>query len=626
MDGGALLPLPWWAREGVYGSQTVPYYTELDAPVPSAAPNAAPVTIFDGAGVEDEEPVTSATNTYVFQARESPNKKAIRNKQLLARRRAHRFQIESRKHHRGDRFGYIPSAVLRNVLVDELETTQERLYRPVEVPEHLRGNCLRATSETHAVFSPNGSARDLELVDIWSAWKNGKLLVERGGDEKVVASRSRVKGIDATTNHYDGEELFAVSRSATRAYLLRWEGRGSGLRRVAKVGRPNDCRLISAVCVNEWVPGEFTVLRSDRTAEVVRVDNGRKSVCAAEVRGLERAAHSDVGWLSMTRTVHPRGLLVADELNVRRLDLESGTCSKILSSSQWNLALGDRHFKSIISKRDSFHVVLSTHHHVLVCDERFLRMPMVSWTLHSGPTDLLAVESLASTMELVVRIVSGNQSDASCMAYRESTVHSDETFNPGPYVSLGPPLSHLHCPANPSGLAIVRGPSAMSDPVLMVQAGEKGALMVQPITSSTSSIHREPVDSGSETSAVVTNNKRLLDREDADAIESTLERQNDLHEAPQDSNREESFLAFPRTLAEVHDLDRRSEPTPTPKSEDKSFSVSKLDISDDECHKQHGTILVAEHALESLRQAWIPRRDDAKHEKLSGNISKFWVD
>jgi len=60
-----------------------------------------------------------------------------------------------------------------------------------------------------------------------------------------------MKGIDAATNHYDGEELFAVSRSAARAYLLHWEGHGSGLRRVAKVGDPSDCRLISAACVNE---------------------------------------------------------------------------------------------------------------------------------------------------------------------------------------------------------------------------------------------------------------------------------------------------------------------------------------------------------------------------------------
>jgi len=64
MDGSAPLPLPWWAREGVYGSQTVPFYTELDASVPSAAPNAAPVTVFDGTGKQEEEPVTSATNTF----------------------------------------------------------------------------------------------------------------------------------------------------------------------------------------------------------------------------------------------------------------------------------------------------------------------------------------------------------------------------------------------------------------------------------------------------------------------------------------------------------------------------------------------------------------------------------
>mmetsp|Transcript_33553 Transcript_33553/g.132347 ORF Transcript_33553/g.132347 Transcript_33553/m.132347 type:complete len:330 (+) Transcript_33553:1663-2652(+) len=329
----------------------------------------------------------------------------------------------------------------------------------------------------------------------------------------------------------------------------------------------------------------------------------------------------------MTRAVHPRGLLVADELSVRRLDLESGTCSRILSSGQWNLALGDRHFKSVITKRDSFHVVLATHHHVLVCDERFLRMPMVSWTLPSGPTDLLDVESLAS-ISLVVRIASGNLSDASCMAYRESTVRSDEVFNPGPYTSLGPPLSHLQCLTNPSGLAIVRGPSTKSDPVLMVQTGQKGALMVQPLnTSTTSTIDRELVDSGRETSPLVTSSKRFLDREVAEAIECALGRQNDLHEAPQDSSHGELFFAYlPRTLAEVHDQEQPSQPAPTPNSEKKSFPVARLDISDDECLKQHGTILVAENAEENLRQAWIPHRDATEHHKLSATISKFWPD
>lgn len=519
---------PWWPGLGISGSQRTPFWPQGDydsygaeAGLPVVAPGGDVELLWSGLGdltyrekkdLEEGPFLKQLYGQLPTNVRRSL--KTQSNRFLFAERMRSQFISYKVGSSDGNDFGriggvnYLPSRKLRVLLSDELKSRTGRRLKRVDAPEwlprHLVGNALWAKSTEEILFSPTGAVMDVSAVKLQGdpSWLvspdevgiQENLHISNASGLYDIARRTvlpseRILQLQGTTLG-GGDVLYAAARSTHSVEVFK-KNTGSNdddskMKHLASVILGTKEFSLQTIAISEHMPGEVAVLRGDGSFHLVRVVEELREVMRVnqDPKYIRDLPDIDVNsWRSAVYGAHPRQVFVADEERVWRVDLEVGKHVPLFKLKDWNLprgALGESRFNAMERHpTNPFHLVFATDHLTILTDTRYLRTPILSWDMRPQPypVRLLSITSLPD-LEVVLALTTSRNTDLSCMAYRTPPQpHSTSPFPPPPFISTGPPLSHLPAVVDPIGLAVI--PAIQPKRLIALQANSDGGLIAQ---------------------------------------------------------------------------------------------------------------------------------------------------